>query len=306
MEEIKFEGYNGYPLTVCVWDEVSKPNCVMILSHGMVEHMRRYDDFANFLNTQGVVVVGDDHRGHGKTCGLDKLGIVPDGDSFWDTVEDGIVLTDWAKEKYNLPIILFGHSYGSFLSQAYLELASEKIEACILCGSAKQDGIDVAAGRLVANLQFAFGGKDKPAKLIKKLSFDGYCKKFKEEKDKEACWINRDEQEREKYIHDPMSNYVASVGFYKYFFNGLKEIYRKENLEHIRKDIPIFVISGGQDPVGRNGESVNDLYEMYRNLGVDNVKVKLYAGARHEILNELNKKEVYQDVIEFVNKIVKK
>lgn len=299
MKEIIFEGYKNYPLNLAVWDEVDNPKGVVQLLHGMAEHIGRYDDFALFLNSKGYIVLGDDHRGHGKTCGVDNLGKVPEGDCFFDTVQDELLITRYASEKYKLPVIVFGHSYGSFLTQSYIQKGSASIAGAVLCGSACQNGLDVKAGRIISNIQCSLLGKDKPAKLIKKLSFGAYDAQFITE-NKEFAWGNRDEEQRVKYLNDSMCNATLSLGFYKSFFKALCKIYRSKNLSNIRKDLPLFIVSGDNDPVGGNGKLVSKLYNKYIDAGLANVSMKLYAGARHEILNEINKDEVYADVLDFV------
>ena len=298
MKEIIFYGYKDYKLNLAVWDEVENPKAVVQLLHGMAEHIQRYDDFAKFLNSKGYIVLGDDHRGHGKTAGLEDLGKVPDGDCFFDTVQDEILITKYATETYKLPVIVFGHSYGSFLTQAYIQRNSGAIAGAVLCGSACQNGIDVKAGKMLSAVQQTFFGKDAPANAIRKMSFGAYDAQFIAE-NKEFAWGNRDDKEREKYLADPMCNFTLSLGFYKSFFRALSKIYRSKNLSNIRKDLPIFIISGDRDPVGGNGKLVSKLYEMYIDAGLMCVSMKLYPEARHEILNELNKEEVYGDVNDF-------
>ena len=293
--EMKFKAYNDYELNVYVWDEVKSPKAVVQIAHGMAEDAARYEDFAKFLNKNGYIVLADDHRGHGKTA-QGKMGIVPDGDCYFDTIEDMALLTDYAKDKYKVPVILFGHSYGSFLSQGYIQKHSDKIVACVLCGSARMDTSDAKLGGIVANLQTALFGKDKPAKFIANLSFGNYEKPFKQD-GKTNAWLNRDMAEVDKYNANPMCGFILSLGFYKSFFNGLKQIYG-DAPKQIRPDLPIFIISGDQDPVGGMGVLVKNLYEMYKGLGF-NVDMKLYEGARHEILNEINKEEVYNDALAF-------
>lgn len=298
MREITFSGYGDYPLNLCIWDEVQKPVGVVQIIHGMAEHAARYDEFAQYLNRVGFIVLGDDHRGHGKTCGVDRLGIVPEGDCFWDTLRDEMKISEYAAEQWNLPLFVFGHSYGSFLTQAYLQNASDKARAVILCGSAKQNGADAKLGRMVANAQCSLLGKDKKAKLIRKLSFGAYDKSFKGEK-KEAGWINRDDVEREKYLNDPLCNATLSLGFYKSFFNALGALYKKKNLERIDKNLPLLILSGDQDPVGGKGKLVVKLLQTYQEIGMKRVEMKLYRDARHELTNEINKNEVFRDVADF-------
>lgn len=301
MKEMTFEGYKNYPVHLYVWDEVENPKAVVQLVHGMVEYLARYDEFAKYLNANGFIVLGDDHRAHGKTAGKQNLGIAPEEDCYWDTIEDLKLINKFAKEKYGLPIYIFGHSYGSFLTQGFLQQASDSVQGAILSGSAFKNGIDSKIGRMIANVQCAFCGKDKRANFIKKMSFDAFDKEFSPSVS--FAWGNRDNAEREKYLNDEMCVFVCSLGFYKSLFNALKVICKDKNLDKIRKDLPIYIISGDCDPVGKYGEDVKKLYDKYKKIGIKNVDMKLYEGARHEILNEINKKEVYGDVLAFLNSI---
>lgn len=298
------KGKDGYEFSVCFWLPDGSPKGIVQILHGMVEHIERYDDFAQYLCNLGYAVAGDDHRGHGLTAGEKNLGKVPGGHTYFDTIDDAIVLTDYLQGKYpKAPIFIFGHSYGSFLAQGYIQQNSSKIKGCVLCGSARMDTKDVKMGKKVADLQFRLYGKDKPANLIRKLSFGGYDKPFKHEKRANA-WLNRDVDACEKYNNDKFCNYTMSIGFYKYFFDGLLKIYANDRLQAIRKDLPIFIISGDKDPVGDMGKLVKELYDLYNNTGIESVKLKLYNNARHEILNEINKKEVYQDVSDWMDGII--
>ena len=165
-----FAGYKDYPINLAVWDEVEGPvKGVVQILHGMVEHIGRYDEFGRFLNKNGYVALGDDHRGHGVTA-QGRLGVVPEGDCFNDTVEDEILIGKYARETYDAPLLVFGHSYGSFLTQRYIQKSSE-ISAAVLCGSACMDIPDVKAGLAVANMQAKIFGKDKEANLIRNMSF---------------------------------------------------------------------------------------------------------------------------------------
>ena len=299
------KGKDCYEFSVSFWLPDGKIKGIVQILHGMVEYIDRYDDFARYLCNLGFAVAGDDHRGHGFTAGEENLGKVPDGHTYFDTVDDAIILTDYLQSKYpDVPTIVFGHSYGSFLAQGYIQQNSDKINGCVLCGSARMDNSDVKMGRKVANMQFKLYGKDKPANLIRKLSFGGYDKPFKHEKRKNA-WLNRDVDACEKYNNDKFCNYTMSIGFYKYFFDGLIKIYEQERLDKINKDLPLFIISGDKDPVGNMGKLVRELYDLYVDNGIKNVKIKLYNNARHEILNELNKAEVYQDVSDWIKEVIK-
>lgn len=298
MKEIKFKAANDYEINLYIWDEVKNARGVIQLVHGMAEHLGRYDDFAKFLNSHGFIVIGDDHRAHGKTA-QGRLGVVPKGgDNFKNTVQDLVMITRYAKQTYNLPVAIFGHSYGSFLTQSYIEKASGEVIAAVLCGTACQNTFQAKFGAFVSK----FGKNDKPAKLIEKLSFGLYDKAFANEKRKNA-WLSRDVAQVEKYQADEMCGQIMSYGFYQSFFEGLKDIYKARALSEIRKDLPIFIISGDKDPVGENGKLVHRLYMLYNETAIKKVEMKLYAEGRHEILNEINKNEVYNDVLNFFNQV---
>jgi len=227
-----------------------------------------------------------------------------DIDCFNDTVTDMIQLTDYAKDKYKLPVVLLGHSYGSFLAQSYIQRNGENIAGVVLSGSAFMGTTLVKLGRIIAEVQNYFYGPDKPAKLIAKMSFGAYDKPFAAEKQKFA-WLSRDPEVSKKYLADPYcgGHFVMSIGFQLSFFKGLGTLYTDAGLNAIPQELPILVISGDKDPVGGNGKLVTMLYEKYKAVGLKNTEFKLYPDARHEILNETNKDEVYADVLSFVNKM---
>ena len=304
MEEFNMISFDGADIHCYIWDNVENPKAVVQIAHGMGEHCGRYDDFASFLNRNGYIVIAEDHRGHGKTCGYEKRGIV-EGDSYNDTISDMIALTNnFAYKKYKLPIVLIGHSYGSFLSQGYIERNGDALAGVILSGSAYMNTMQVAFGRLVATIQNAILGGEKPANLIAKLSFGAYDKQFKAEHQSFA-WLTRDKAVVEKYIADEYCGaaFNMSIAFQKSFFCGMKTIYQQRALGGIPKDLPIFIASGDKDPVGGNGTLVSRLYDMYRSLGIADVAVKLYPDARHEILNEINRDEVYADFLAFIDRV---
>lgn len=306
MEKIEktIKGFDDYQVVMSIWEPDCAPKGIVQILHGMVEHIDRYEHFAHYLNSKGYIVAGDDHRGHGRTAGVEFLGKVPFGHTYFDTIDDEKVITSYLKKRYgNLPLFVFAHSYGSFLGQGYIQQNSENIDGCILSGSANMSGIEPKIGRFVANIQHKLYGKDKAAEFIKNMTFGGYEKPFKKEK-RQNAWLNRDASECEKYNSDKYCNYTMSVGFYKNFFDGLCRIYEQDRLAGIDKKLPIFIVAGDKDPVGKMGKLVNKLYDMYTQLGIEDVKIKLYEDARHEIVNELNKDEVYADIAGWLDNLV--
>lgn len=296
MKRENFVTADGKTLSLAVWDEVENAKGVVQIAHGMAEHIARYDDFARFLNANGFIVVGDDHRAHGLTD-KDRLGKSED-DLFEKTVNDEISITKMLKSRYGLPVVLFGHSYGSFLTQRYLQHGDNGLNGAVLCGSALMGGIAINFAHFLAKLKYK-KHRDEEGKLFASLTFDSYDKKIKEGK---GAWLNQDKAQVEKYAMDDLSGFTCSNGFYRWFFGGLKQIYKQKS-SPLNKDFPLLIISGEKDMVGGCGKLVKKLEKRYIKQGLS-PKTVLYAGARHEILNEINKEEVYKEILQFLSEIL--
>jgi len=276
------------------WTKEGSKNAIVI-AHGMAEHPARYDHFAQYLNMHGYDVYGIFEEGHGE-INKDNLGHF-DKNGFYDCVDnlDDLILS--IKNKYG-KVILFGHSMGSFVSQEYLSTYSKNIDACILCGSSSPDFI-VKMGSFLSKTIYLFADKKKPARFMNNLSFGSYNKQFKPARS-EFDWLTRDEKVVDQYIEDPYCGYICTVGFYQSFLSGFAKLHKKNKLKNIRKDIPIFIIGGSKDPVSNNGEGLRTLLVRYKENNISDVTLKIYDKCRHEILNELNKEEVYNDIKEWL------
>lgn len=287
--EYDFKAFDGKSVHVYVWNEVSKPLGMVQICHGMAEHALRYDRFARYLNENGFIVFADDHRGHGKTD-AEHLGY-SDGDMFFDTLNDEVTLSDKYRQLYpRLPLVLLGHSYGSFVTQAYLMRYADRLSGVVLMGSAKMDSPAVAIGHLMAK-----SGKPKEAaEKIKRLTFDKYNKKLNCK-----CFVSSIDEEAERYLNDPYCNFVCSNAFYESFFRGLKTLYKKRNLKKLRVDLPMLIVSGASDPVGGYGRSVKRLYSMYRRRGVKKIGLKLFDGCLHEPLNDTAREQCGEAIKNF-------
>lgn len=293
-----FTAQDGKAISLKVWDDVSEKRGVLQLVHGMAEHVSRYDDFARYMNEAGFVVVGDDHRAHGDTD-PDALGLAGEGDLFEKTVQDEKDITALVKERYGLPVVVLGHSYGSFLTQRYLTLGADDIAGCILMGSASMTGFVPNMGRKIAARKLKKGQKDEKGKFFAKQTFVKYDKKIK---DGFNGWLCRDYAEVGKFNTDPQCNFTCSNGFYYYFFGGMQAIARDKG-EKIRKDLPLLIISGDADGVGGYGKLVKKLYKRYLKFGLSPT-LRLVEGARHELLNETDKRETYAYVRAFAESAV--
>lgn len=275
------KSFDGAEIFVREWTDVKEPKAVVQIVHGMAEHCGRYDAFARFLNGHGYIVVADDHRGHGETD-KESLGYRK-GDMFADVVRDEARITDFYREKYSgLKYFLFGFSFGSFVTQSYLGKFSDKLDAAVIAGSAHKKDFEVYSGSLVAGLGCMFGMAKKPAKLIEKLSFGAYAKKFGD-----GQWLSTDGTNNDAYAQDPLCGFTCSFRFYKDFFKGLRSLYTKKYREGLKKDLPVLLASGEDDPVGGMGKGVKKLYRFYtEEAGMRKVEMKLFPHSRHEFLNE--------------------
>ncbi|MDS0526706.1 lysophospholipase [Clostridium sp. SHJSY1] len=297
------DGKNLY--TYC-WDKVENPKAVIQIFHGMAEHSGRYEKFSEYLNKHGYIVYASDHRGHGKTAEtIEELGYIGE-DGFNTIVLDKHLMFQQIKDKYpKLPIFLFGHSFGSFLAQEYIIRYGNELKGVILSGSAAEKGFKVWGGRLVSSIERQIFGEKKKGRIMNALTLETYNKRF-ETDGSQLSWISSDLNEVRKYEEDPYCGKVFSVGFFYYLMKGLSRLYKKERLVLIPTNLPIYIISGEDDPVGGYGKLVKKLFKIYKNIGIKDVDIKLYLGFRHEIINEKNKIEVYEDILKWLNHILVK
>lgn len=299
---IFIDGVDSNKVFLRIWDNVENPKGIVQVIHGMAEHSERYIDFAQYLNKEGYIVCADDHRGHGKSAKHEgEFGYLGEN-GFDKVVEEENIITEFMKKEYpKLPVNIFAHSFGSFVGQEYITRYSNNINSIVLSGSAKQDGLDIKLGYMVASMQRKLFDDKSKAKLIDKLSFGSFNKKVNNPQNKFA-WLTRDEEEVEKYCKDELCGFISTINFYYNLFGGLKKLYNEEKLQNINKKLPILVLAGDKDPVGKYGKSILDLHKQYKDLGISKAEVKLFEDGRHELLNETNKFEVYEYVGEWLNK----
>ncbi len=272
---------------------------IIQIAHGMAEHSARYERFAYFFTARGAAVYINDHRGHGRTARtVDNTGVWSYKNA-WDAVVDDIrQLNDIAgKEHPDKDIVLLGHSMGSFLAISYLTKYCKSVEAVILTGTGHNSSIKIIPACTVARAQCLFLGTSNRSKFLHKKTFGSFDKRF----DKKFAWLTRREKTVEEYIEDPYCGAVFTSSFYKNLFTGLMYNNKQGNLGKTRKDLPMMIMSGTDDPVGDFGRGPAKVAERYKEIGMKDVQVKMYQDARHEILNEINYKEVYQDIFEWIN-----
>jgi len=265
------------------------------LLHGMEEHIGRYDDFATFLMTKGFVVTGHDHRGHGLTAEKNgQYGYFADKVGFERVTEDvREVLIHVREDLGDIPLILFGHSMGSFITRRYMQKYSDSLTKVVLSGTTFNPGLLGDAGRLIGKFTSVIKSPTTKATLLNSMAFGGFNKQITNPKTP-FDWLSTDEKEVQKYIEDPMCGNIPSNGFFIDLFDGLKIIHKDIENNHIKKDLPVLVISGAKDPVGKDGKDIFKVANGLKSVGMTNVTLHLIEDARHEILNEVNKLQTYE------------
>jgi alpha-beta hydrolase superfamily lysophospholipase len=303
--DFTFQTNDGFEIFAKKWfkEGESKPKAIVQMAHGMAEHITRYDSFARELVAHDMYVYGNDHRGHGETgSNTNSIGYFADEQGFEKVVQDMQILTTIIQKEYpDVPVFLFGHSMGSFLSRSYIQLFGDSLSGVILCGTGGNPGLMGKIGKMIAAREIKKKGRKTPSPLLNKLTFDSYNKAFQPNKT-EFDWLSRDENEVDKYIDDPLCGGIFTTGFFYDFLSGLGTINKPQNLKLIPSMLPIFLISGSKDPVGgKNGKGVLMSMQSFKQAGIKDVSVKLYEDARHELLNEINKDEVQKDIIHWIN-----
>lgn len=286
----------------CRWEPEGDPKAVLQIVHGVAEYAARYDAFASFMAKQGFLVVAEDHMGHGGSLGDD--GILGHFEGGWHkaVADTHRLLTYTRMECPDVPYILLGHSMGSFMVRTLLAKYPKcGISAAILSGTGwMHRGIvntGIAAAKLVAKRQ----GSDTPSKLLNAMMFGSYNNRI------EHCrtsydWLTRDRKIVDAYIHDPLCGFTMTAGLAKDMLTGLLFIQEPEHLNKMRKDLPVLFIAGAEDPVGNYGEGVKQTMKAFVGAGMENVSMRLYPLCRHEVLNELNREEVYGNILDWLCK----
>ena len=299
MINFKFTDSEGKNINVYKWEPKSGNVIGVIqIAHGMTETALRYDYFAKKLNEHGYIVYANDHRGHGKTAENKKdLGYIADDDGFKWMVKDLKELNDIIKsENPGVPIALFGHSMGSFLSQRYAEIYGYSISALILSGTNGKPKQITKIGKLLAKSEMNKYGRRHVSKMMDKLSFGDFNNKFKPNRTG-YDWLCSVDEEVDKYINDDLCGFICTSSFYYDLIEGLWTIHKEENLNLIPKDLPIYIFAGDRDPVGYEGKGIYNLVNSYKSIGINKVSYKLYKDGRHEMLNENNKDEVISNIL---------
>ena len=298
MREIFLPSTDGVNyLHVVIWEPDVPVTAVVQISHGMIEYVRRYDQFAKYLNSFGILVLGNDHLGHGETVkNDDDFGYFCKRNMSETVVEDLYKVTLMAKKYYpDVPYFLLGHSMGSFMVRRYIMTYGDVLDGAIISGTGSQQRYVLNAAKVLASLSQTFKGDRYRSKMLIKLFFSKNNNRISNPRT-ENDWLTKDETIVDQYNADKFCTFSFTVNGYRTVLDVLTFIQNPKNIDKIPKKLPILFIAGEEDPVGNYGKAVKFVYQTYVHAGIQDVSIKLYENDRHELLNETDKEIVYADL----------
>lgn len=285
-------------LEIAIIEPKKAPKGIVQISHGMAEHKERYYDFMQYLADNGYICVIHDHRGHGASVREDNhLGYFYTENIHY-IVDDLYQVTEYIKDKYKgLDVILFSHSMGTLVSRNYLKKYDNKIKKVILCGPPTENKL-AGIGLIIAKLTGIFYNENQPNKILDKITFGGYNRGLKEKNE----WICTNIDTVNEYNSDKLCGYIFTTNGFINLFKMMKGAFNSKAWRIKNANLEIFIIAGKDDPVIKNEAKFKDLVLFIKKLGYNNVSSKLYENKRHELLNEINNKIIYKDILDFIEK----
>ncbi|MGI5962091.1 MAG: lysophospholipase [Lawsonibacter sp.] len=305
MQEISYLSADGiHTVQGGEWQPDGTPRGVVQIVHGVAEHIGRYEHVAQFLNQQGYVVCGQDHLGHGHTAADGIFGYFAPRDGWNLVVQDIRHLREQMGAKYpNLPYVMLGHSMGSFLTRTYLIRYPGTLDGAILSGTGQEAAPLVAGGQALAKLLCFLRGPKYVSSITYRLSLGGYNRFFRKDPHS-GSWLSRDEERVKANRKDPLCSFRPTVSMFRDMLGGIQFIGKPSNVRRMDPNLPLYLFSGDRDPVGNMGKGVQKVAELFRQAGCQDVTVKLYPGGRHEMLNEINRQEVMEDLLAWLEEKV--
>ena len=295
----------GVTVTGYLFAPEGAPRAIVQLSHGMIDRIGHYGELIETLTTAGYAVVGNDHIGHGETAGdPSAFGHFGRRGARRDIVSDLHEMTLLARRRFGeLPLILVGHSMGSFLARLYAAEYGSELSALVLLGTSGKNPA-VPFGTLLADLMTVLRGRRYRSRLLAKMTFMGYLSHYKEEKS-HLSWLTRDAECRAEIASDELCRFIFTVSAYRELFSMLSEVNRRRTYRAVPSSLPILVASGTEDPVGAYGKGVRKVAASLSRVGVSSVTLRLYEGARHELHHETNRQEFFSDLVTYLAEVVK-
>jgi alpha-beta hydrolase superfamily lysophospholipase len=302
--DFAFQTVDGATLHVSGW-AVEAPKAIVQVLHGMAEYGSRYARLAQALADAGYTTYAHDYRGHGKSVAEGTPpGHMADSDSWNRIVEDAHgVNREIAKRHPGLPLIVLGHSMGSFvLQQLLFEHPTDMVAAALSASNGKPPAI-AGVAKLLARIERARAGKRKPSPVLQRLTFGEYNKAFAPTRT-EFDWLSRDPDEVDKYVADPLLGFAVSTQTWLDMISALGRIANPRNVARVPKGMPLYLLAGDEDQVGDSGKGMKNLHDAYKRAAIFDVRLKLYPGGRHEMFNETNRQEVTDDLVRWCDEIV--
>lgn len=272
--------------------DAEEVTAILQIVHGMAEYIERYEEFARFLTDRGILVTGEDHLGHGKSIGSDGApGYFCEQDSASVVVENVHCLRQMNQERCpEVPYFILGHSMGSFITRNYMAEHGEGLAGVIIMGTGMPPRALIKCSRVLAALLEKLQGPKHVSRLLHKATFGAYP----------ADWLTRDKEIANGYLADPLCGFIFTVNGFQTLFELIDRLYDREKLEKIPKDLPVLMVSGWEDPVGDYGKGVKAAFDSLKSAGLDKLEMKLYKEDRHELLNELDRDKVMEDIYEWL------
>ena len=289
---------DGHKIPMRHWP-VKHPRAIIHIVHGMAEHSGNYDDVAAFLNQYNFAVLAHDHRCHGLATQL-SLGNVDSTQHWHGVLDDMPLIHNWIKATYqNLPVVLIGHSMGSFISQHFVENHPKAVRALALAGSDFLPTWFTGTASKLACIETKRQGENGRSDLIHSLAFGKFSKAFKPART-DYDWLSRDEAWVDNYVSDPLCGFKMANSYWRDFLKTLSQIYTPHNLKKIPSQLPVYIFAGTEDPVGHYAKGVKKLAKAHQKYRHSEVSLKLYPQGRHDILHESNASEVRYNLLSWL------
>ena len=291
---------DGCSIHALEWAPEGPPRGIVHLVHGISEHIGRYDETARFLAEHGFLVCGEDHLGHGRTVTDGSYGFFAPENGWTLAARDVRALRKLEGARHpNLPYFLLGHSMGSFLTRTYLSLWPGTVSGAVLMGTGQEPAPLVALGKRISALECRRLGPRGVSPLVHTLSLGAYNRRFRPSRTP-SDWLSRDPAEVDAFLADPLCQSRPTVSLFRDMMGGLQLIARRDQLARMDPSVPVCFLSGQEDPVGGMGRGVEQVVRMFQDAGCRDLSLHLYPGARHELFHEQNRREVWADLLDWL------
>lgn len=270
---------------------------VVQLCHGMCEYAERYEHLADYLCARGIALVGHDHPGHGHSAASpEELGFIDEKNGAALMVAVLRAVNLMIRERWpETPVFLLGHSMGSFVARDYITRWGNELTGAVICGTAGPNPA-ASAGILIAKMLIRLKGSHHRSKFLYAISTGAYGKAFPDDPAGKNAWISRDSALTARYADDPFCRYIFTAAGYRDLFTILNIVSDPAWAAAVPADLPLYIISGGQDPVGDFGKGVQIVADRLEKAGIRDMTLRIYPEDRHEIFNELDKETVFGEL----------